>query len=668
MTAVAVAVEDDVDLSAAHQRAAAAERRVFGEVFAPRVRMSLREWSERRRMLSPEANALAAEAGGPVPYSTDLTPYHREIMAAIDDPATEFIDGMLPSQDGKTELINNFIGKRIDLEPGPMLVLQPTGDLGQAWSKDRLAPMIRDTPSLRGKVREARSRDSENTILHKKFPGGHLTIVGSNSPSGLSARPIRDVLVDEADRCARSAGSEGDPIRLALRRATTFRRGKKIKISSPTVKGFSRIHADYQLGTQEEFHVPCPHCDEYQFLRWGGEGEATGMKWDAASPETPYYVCVNGCVIEEHHKAAMIERGKWIAKNPSAGPRRRSFWKNALTSNLVAWGKLVAEWIEIQKGGKVEELQTFINTVLCELWDPLNGKETKPEGLKARRGLGYPEGNDAPGGPVPDQVAVLTRSVDTQDDRLEVAVWGWGEGEESWLVDWQLIPGDPATPVPWAALDEFLNKTYATASGHVLTPAYSFLDSGGHHAKEVYKFARTRQHRGVYAIKGSNIEGSPMLGNPTRNNSERAILFMVGSFTGKESLARRLLLETPGPGYVHLPLWADDERIEQFTRCKLVTPVNTGGRKWRKPKREWIETGRVEQYHLYVYALAALQKCGIAVTRNLGRIARTQQQKAQAAAQEPTPQNPDNEEAAAPDRPRTLQRRGGGSNRFGNRW
>lgn len=614
MTA-AVAVRDDTGRARLLAAARVAERKAF----TPRVQMSLLEWSDTRRMLSPEANALAAEAGGPVHYASSLTPYHREIMNAIDDPRTEFIVGKLPSQDGKTEIINNFIGKRIDLEPGPMLILQPTGELGKAWSKDRLAPMIRDTAALRDKVRDARSRDSDNTILHKKFPGGHLTIVGSNSAAGLSARPIRDVAVDEVDRCAKSAGSEGDSISLAFRRATTFRRGKKLLISSPTIKGDSRIDAEYQLGTQEEWHVPCPHCGEYQFLLWGGPDTRFGLKWDLGKPETAYYACrVNGCVIEEHHKAWMIEHGKFIAQNPDAGPRRRSFWKNSLTSNLVAWRKLVAEWIEIQ--GKVMELQAFINTVLCELWDPVHGKETKLEGLVERQGLGYPE-NDT----VSDQVAVLTRSVDTQDDRLETAVWGWGDGEEAWLVEWELIEGDPGTVTPWKTLEEIRARKYRTASGAELAPLVTFIDSGGHHSKEVYAYARTRQRDNVFAIKGSSMEGAPLLGMPTRNNSERAILYPVGSFAGKESLATRLArIDTPGPGYVHLPTWLDIEQITQFTRMRLITPVNKGGRKWLKPRREWEETGRVEQFVLYVYALAALHKLGPKVTRRLGEIARQQ--------------------------------------------
>lgn len=644
--ATALTPVEDESLEAANARAREVERRVFREVFKPKERMTLLEWAEARRYLSPEANALAADAGAPVRYSSNLTPYHREVMAALSDPETQFVVGKFPSQDGKTEILNNFMGWKIDTQPGPMLVLQPTLELAKTWSRDRLAPMLRDTPALRGKVRDARSRDADNTVFHKKFPGGHLTTVGSNAAAGLSARPIRDVLVDEVDRCAVSAGTEGDPIGLAFRRATTFRKGKKLLISSPTIKGQSRIHREYELGTQEEWHVPCPHCGTVQFLVFGGRDKSFGLKWEPGQPETAHYVCVEGCVIEEHHKGWMIANGQWIAQNPGAGKRRRSFWKNVLTSNLVAWRELVHQWLEAQ--GFANKLQEFINTALCELWDPLEGEEVEPEGLKARRGIGYPGD-----GKVPDAVAVLTRSVDVQGDRLESAVWGWGEKEEAWLIEHEIIPGEPsAQPAVWAQLTEIRARTYTTASGQELRPLVTFIDSGGHSAKEVYSYTKAYNRQHVYAIKGSSLEGHPLLGKPTRNNNQKAILFMVGSFTGKESLMRRLTKVTaPGPGYIHLPLGLDDEQVEQFTREKLVVRPGKGG----KIVREWVKLGRNEMIDLYVYALAALHKLGHHTTQNLGAIAQQRAEKTHASA-EPVEKSAETEHKQAPRR--APQRRG----------
>lgn len=671
MTAAIEYELDPIDFIAAHRRAAAAERRIFAEVFKARERMTLREWADSRRWLSQEANALAADAKAPVRYSSSLTPYHRAIMDALSDPRTEIVTWKASSQDGKTEIVNNFIGWKIDVDPGPMLVLQPTLEMAQTWSKDRLAPMLRDTPSLRGKVRDARSRDADNTMLHKKFPGGHLTIVGSNSAAGVSARPIRDVVTDEADRLAKSAGTEGAPLRLGERRAVTFRRGKKFRVSSPTIKDDSLIDAEYNLGTQEEFEVPCPHCGEYQTLVWGAK-LTYGLKWEKDAkgdprPETAHYVCrATGCVIEEYQKAWMIERHRWVARAPENGPRHRSFTKNLIGSNLVAWRKLVAEWKDVQ--GKVGELQTFINTVLCELWDPLSGKSIKLDDLLDRRGVGYPETDDPNARTVPDGVAYLTRSVDTQDDRLETAVWGWGEKDESWCIDWELLPGDPAklgpdsdgNPSPWQLLDKSIDRTYRTESGAEVRPIATFIDSGGHHSAEVYKFTRSRQMRRVFAIKGANTEGAPLLAKPTRNNSARALLYMVGSFSGKEVLVNRLARVTaPGPGYVHLPAWLDGEQVAQLTRLRLVTPVNKGGRKWVKPKREWQETGAVEFPILYVYAYIALQLVGPRALARLGEIAKEQAEEARAAALKEPEKPIDPDDDPNPPTPIGKKKRGG---------
>jgi phage terminase large subunit GpA-like protein len=232
-------------------------------------------------------------------------------------------------------------------------------------------------------------------------------------------------------------------------------------ISSPTIRGESRIDKEYQLGTREELHVPCPHCGEYQFLVWGGTEIDFGLKWEPGKPDTAYYVCEhNGCIIEEHSKAEMISKYRFIAQNPSAGPRRRSFWKNLLASNLIPWRKLVQEWLEVQ--GKPLELQVFINTVQCELFDPIEGEEVEVDSLLRRLGKGYPKDNDRGTGTVPAGVAILTRSVDVQGDRLETCVWGWGANETSWLIEHELIPGDPSTIEPWTKLDEIMRGATTT--------------------------------------------------------------------------------------------------------------------------------------------------------------------------------------------------------------
>jgi phage terminase large subunit GpA-like protein len=601
--------------------------------------MTVDEWADAYRYLSPESSAE------PGKFMTARAPYQREPMRALSDRNVRTVVLMFPSQVGKTEIINNFLGKRIHLDPGPILILEPTLDIAEAWSKDRLSPMLRDTPVLRGLVTEARSRISDNTMRHKKFPGGHLTIAGANSPAGLAARPIRDVLCDEIDRYPASAGSEGDPIGLASRRQATFRNGKRVLASSPTMKGSSRITLEYEDSTREKLEVPCPHCGVFQQLKWGGRDLDYGLKWESGKPETVHYVC-EAChaPIEEAHKGWMNAHHQWTADNP--GHVTRGFWMNALYSPWAAWCDLVREWLKI-KSDPIQ-LRQFVNTVLCECWED-EGTTIEAHFLVERLGLGYP----ADASIVPAGVGILTRAVDVQGDRLETAVWGWGAGTEGWLIDHEIIPGDPGTPQPWAELDERLTVTYTHESGATIAPVVTVVDSGGHHTSEVYQFTRARVGQRVYAIKGSSLEGAPLLSKPTRNNNAKAILYMVGVFTGKESvLSRFAKIAEPGPGYLHLPSWLDGEQIAQFTNEKLMTRF-VGGR----PKRMWLLGGgkRNEQFDLVVYALAALHILGLKVVRNMDFYVTEMKEKGEklkAPVSPDMPPSPEYREPVTPDVPR----------------
>jgi phage terminase large subunit GpA-like protein len=205
----------------------------------PSPRLNLVEWADRYRYLSAEASSI------PGRWKTGNVEAARGPMLAVTDPRVRKITVMGPTQLLKTELINNVVGYFIDQDPAPMIVMQPTGKMAEAWSKDRLDKMLRDTPALAGRVKDKRSRDSDNTILHKSFPGGHVTVVGSNSPSDLASRPVRVTLCDEVDKYPESAGKEGDPIKLIEERADTFWNSLSIRVCSPTINGRSRIESEY---------------------------------------------------------------------------------------------------------------------------------------------------------------------------------------------------------------------------------------------------------------------------------------------------------------------------------------------------------------------------------------------------------------------------------------
>lgn len=234
----------------------------LARVVAPPPDLTVSEWADLYRRLSSESSAEPGQ------WRTDRAPYQREIMDAVSDPAVETVVVMTSSQVGKTELILNIIGYYIDYDPAPIMVVQPTLQMAQAFSKDRLAPMLRDTPALRGKVADVKSKDSGNAILQKSFPGGHVTMVGANSAASLASRPIRNLLTNEVDCFPASAGSEGDSITLAEKRTTTFWNRKKIFVSTPTVKGTSRIEVAYESSSMEQWALSCPSCGHFQPLTW----------------------------------------------------------------------------------------------------------------------------------------------------------------------------------------------------------------------------------------------------------------------------------------------------------------------------------------------------------------------------------------------------------------
>ncbi len=515
-------------------------------------------------------------------------------MDALSDPLVETVVLMTSSQIGKTEVLNNAVGYYIDQDPAPILVVQPTLEMGMAWSKDRLAPMLRDTPALRGKVSDIRTRDSENTILHKRYKGGHITISGANSPASLASRPIRVVLCDEVDRYPQSAGAEGDPVNLAFKRSTTFWNRKKVLVSSPTVKGISRIEMAYEESDKRRYYVPCPHCGHYQPLMWGQ------VHWPRNEAHRAEYEC-SGChaAITDADKIKILKEGEWRAEKEFRGTA--GFHLNELYSPWTTFSSIAQGFLEAKKSP--ETLRTFINTSLAECWEE-GGEVIDDNSLFSRR--------ERYGPVVPMDAAILTAGIDCQDDRLECEIVAWGEAEESWSMEYKVFHGDPARPDVWNDLDAFLGQTWEHESGVHLRVACACIDTGGHHTSDAYAFVKPRQARRIYAVKGSSIAGSPLVSRPSVNNTGQVKLFMIGVDTAKSSVYARMKIEEPGPGYMHFPFHYDEEYFAQLTAEKIVTRFRHG-----HPYREWVKTRpRNDALDCRVYAMAALAITGA----NLGKL------------------------------------------------
>lgn len=545
---------------------------------APPPKLTISEWADEYRRLSPESSAE------PGLWRTDRAPYQREIMDAVSDPDVEAVVLMTSAQVGKTEIVNNIIGYHMDYDPAPLLLLMPTLDLAQSYSKKRLAPMIRDTPALRGKVKDAKSRDSDNTLLEKGFPGGYIAIVGANSPSGLSSRPIRVLLADEVDRFPASAGTEGDPLSLAEKRTKTFWNRKKIVVSTPTDKGISRIEKEYEVSTMEEWCMPCPLCGRLQPLKWGQ------IRFEDEMMECRF------CTERFSEREWKAGSGQWIARNP--GLPRRGFHLNALASPWERWGVIIKEFKEAKKDK--EMLKVWVNTYLGEPWEDLSGEKVEEDALVKRR--------EAYSCEVPEGVLVLTAGADVQDDRIEVEVVGWGMGKESWGIEYVTFWGDPGQPVVWKQVDSYLGRTFTYEDGEGILVACTCIDSGGHFTQETYRFSKGLEHRRIFAIKGYGGYGKPLIGKATRNNREKAVLFPLGVDDGKNQIFSRLKTEFPGPGYCHFPRETEKGYTESYFKglCseRKVTVMDRG-----MAKVVWKKKGGVrnEPLDLRNYATAALE-------------------------------------------------------------
>lgn len=569
-------------------------------------------------------------------------------MDAVHDPRYRRVVAMLPSQlGGKTEIPLNLIGYHVDLDPCPMLMVEPTLEMARALSKDRVGPMFRDTPALRGKLRESNRRESDNTMLFKAGPGWRLTLVGSNAPSGLAMRPVRGTIFDEPDRYPPSAGHEGDVVELGEKRSTTFPNRWSYMGGSPTIKGASRIDEEYEKSTMGKWHVPCPHCGFEQSLEWGGPDEALGLKWDSGKPETAAYLCA-GCagIITEDYKGWMNERGRYVHAHPDRDVI--GFHFTAIISPIIRWANLVREWLEAK--GNNERVKAFVNTRLARAYE-MPGEKLDTDALSSRREL-YPA-------EVPVGVGVLTAGVDVQPDRIEASIWGWGAGEEAWLIRHHRIYGNTAdkNDACWRDLEHVLVKTYTHEGGSEIRIRAACVDHGFNSAA-VSDFVRPRQVRGVYAVKGSSEYGKPFIGGkPGKSEKYRVRVWMIGTDAGKDVLFPRLKrVLTPGPGYIHLPTTdrADDEYLRQWANEK-VTTVMRGGRSFRV-YRPVSDKASVESIDCANYAYAGLWLLGAPARDRLEHSAKRLQATAKPPEDDPNPpQLPLNPQRIGPRpmRPRT---------------
>jgi phage terminase large subunit GpA-like protein len=342
----------------------------------------------------------------------------------------------------------------------------------------------------------------------------------------------------------------------------------------------------------------------------------------------------------------MLAGGDWIPEFP--GRPIVGFHINALYQPWRDnWTALAQEWNKATRERNPEALKAFVNLRLGETWEE-EGDAVEQIALKARL--------ENYGAEVPDGVGILTASVDVQNDRLECVVKGWGANEESWLIAYQQLFGDPGQEDVWSQLDEFLAEEFEHKSGRRVRIHSTMIDSGGSHTESVYRFVKGHQHRRVFALKGSSEAGKPVLGHFSTNNLYRVKLFTIGTDTAKDRIFARLKIPTRGPGFMHLPDWIEDEYLAQLTAEKAVRRYKRG----RGVVREYIKIrSRNEALDLEVYALAALYVGGAGLLRRLADLAKE--------LSEP-PDNPDGGGSGQPPNPDEGPNRPSQRGAWVNRW
>lgn len=574
--------------------------------FAPPEDLTVDEWADRRRVLP---RSTSAEAG---PWRTERTPYLREPMRAFTDPAVRTVAMVAASQVGKTEVELNALGYIIDQDPGGVLYVHPSLSDARDFSTSRIAPLIKESPALAAKVRPVKGgRGESSTVLRRTFPGGILIIAGSNVASSLASNPMRYVIGDEIDRWAASAGDEGDPWKLAEARTRTFYNAKLLAVSTPTVKGASRIDDLYQQGTRERWRHQCPHCggwheivfDDVRFepVRREEGGRAV---WEVAGEVE--WACP-GCGALSPERAMRAQPARWEAEAPGAlaATRTRSFWLSAFASPWAEWGQIAADFLNAKDDP--QKLKVVYNTQLGQLWEDRGDLETEDEMLARREDYGeLPDGSPVE---APEGVLVITVGVDTQDDRLEYEVVGHGRWGETWGIEKGVIAGDPGTDAPWERLDGVVARLYRLSDGRRLRPSLTCVDSGGHRTQHVYEQCRRRWSRRVVAIKGKGGESVPFTGVPTkvaiRDRRTWTWLYTVGVDAGKSDIMSSLKVQSPGPRYSHFPdrLQAGyDHAFFSGLLSERLVAKRSGGWAWEKlPGHK-----RNEALDCRNYALAAL--------------------------------------------------------------
>jgi phage terminase large subunit GpA-like protein len=571
---------------------------------APRKPLLVSEWSDLHRRLSSKGSAR------PGPWRTAANPPLREPMDCMSarSPVRDIVL-MFPIQFGKTEIAVNVVGYTMAHDPGPIMVCLPGEVSLQKWADQKLGPMLEETPAVRELLTSTVSRESANRRDFKDFDGGQLYLEHAGSPARLKSTSVRTLIVDELDEFATSLQSGDDPVEMLHGRTSAFPGTyRRLKISTPGLKGISRTESEWEASDQRTFHVPCPHCGEMQPLEWAGLhwGPRTREGAHVGAASNVRYVCREcGAEIEEHHKAAMISAGRWVPANP--GPRMRGYHINCLYYQPGLgpdWAALVEMWLAAQDDPA--KLKTFWNDRLAQPYDDPSMRAVR-HNLVADRAEPYALRQP------PEWALIVTAGVDTQDNRLAVQLVAWGYGARPGTVraaaiDYVELPGDPADEAVWTNLTELLNAPLPRAGdGALLHIEATAVDAGGHRTEAVKAWVRGRRVRRPMCIFGAVPNNAPVLSKPKPqdvnwkgiSDKRGVLIWHVGTVGIKHLLFGRLSTDAEREAAERLCIFSDQLPPGYFEGLVSETfnPAKNRFEKKRGARNEPLDT--------WVYAYAA---------------------------------------------------------------
>lgn len=559
--------------------------RAMGALVPPE-NITVSEWAEKYRQLDAKTTAR------PGPWRNSSTPYLKGLMDEFNNYETEEIVFVKPTQVGGTEAILNMIGFVVDEDPSPAMVVYPTDELAKSISKNRIEPMLLNSPTLKEKYHE-----NDSSVLEMQFDDMYLSLVGSNSPSGLASKPIKYLFLDETDKYPGASKKEADPVSLAKERTKTFHNRKIVLASTPTLKNNHIWEAKENADIEKHYLMPCPHCGrkiEFKFSNLRFPDDESMSYADRA--ERARYVCQEcGSIITDSQKYIMLQQGTWeIVERKTQFARKVVFWLNTLYSPFVRFAEVAKEFLMSKDDS--EAFQNFVNSWLAEPWE-----DTK---LKTSADLVMDRQTELPELIVPEWAKLIVGGVDVQENSLYVSIRAFGNHITSQNIFHKQV-------LNFSAVEQIMNTPYRNANGDEFIVSLCLIDSG-YDADSTYDFCADNSDWAV-PVKGAS---NPMINhykiskiNKTDSKAYGMSLVIVDTGKYKDMIASRMRKKN-GRGSWMVYKGCDREYAEQVTaEHKINVKTNNG-----KVKQEWhLKSSHADNHYFdcEVYCMAAADIMGI---------------------------------------------------------